>query len=621
MLLPDLPAWNGPVDVAYDAEFSGDPYDPAQNDCRFAFLPDVGNVPEERMAWYDGDGHWRATFVTRKAGPYRARFLRNGKPVGEPFVVNVPGPVARPWMTVGEKRLFAGGSPIWPVGFNLGWQSKDLPPMTETIAKMGKAGLDWARIWATHWDGRNPLWTPPRGCSLDPAALDKWGALFDAADAAKVRIQLTFFHHGLVSTTVNPNWAESPWNAKNPGGWLKDPKEWFTDKEAIRRQRLWLRYAVARWGASSALFGWELFNEVEWADLTKADPKAVGKWHDETKAYLRSIDPYARPVFSSSARELNETVFPNMDMLQPHVYAGDLHVGITEAKPPRIGFVGEFGEAGGAGGGSLKSLREGTLASLLGNHAGAAMWWNWDDVEKNGYYDWFAKLSAIVRETGIADRPDAAPLTLDYDRGRGGPLVAAPGRDWAAQPAMPVTADRIPTLAAFLQGSGHAEMGRRIAITVDVPAATTMTVRLGTVAARGATLVAEVNGKKITDRVWPVTEKDRESTETIQLPIPAGRSEVVLRNDGADWVRLVRFDLPGAGALRTVRAVGEKEWAIVVAEGAGEVSIGGLPLTDGARRIRVWPFEGDPVDASALVVKNRVRLTIPKAGAVIWFRP
>ncbi|MFX8984415.1 hypothetical protein ABTN17_20810, partial [Acinetobacter baumannii] len=85
-----------------------------------------------------------------------------------------------------------------------------------------------------------------------------WDDVIRGAEDGSVKFQFVLFHHGPWSTTVNSNWKENPLNAAN-GGWLKQPEQFFTDDRAKRLARSWIRYAVARWGASPSVMAWELF--------------------------------------------------------------------------------------------------------------------------------------------------------------------------------------------------------------------------------------------------------------------------------------------------------------------------------------------------------------------------
>ena len=90
---------------------------------------------------------------------------------------------------------------------------------------------------------------------------------------------MTLQHHGQYSTTVDPNWPQNPFNTAN-GGFLSDPKQFFTDTTAKALTKRKYRYIVARWGYSPAVMAWELFNEVQFTDAAQNGQWAnVAAWH------------------------------------------------------------------------------------------------------------------------------------------------------------------------------------------------------------------------------------------------------------------------------------------------------------------------------------------------------
>ena len=90
---------------------------------------------------------------------------------------------------VNAKRfVFDDGSPYYPLGYNLGWRNvRGMAPLAASIAKMGKAGVNWTRIWMNYWDGKNLDWThepkeqPPTG-ELSLTAARQWDGILAAAE-------------------------------------------------------------------------------------------------------------------------------------------------------------------------------------------------------------------------------------------------------------------------------------------------------------------------------------------------------------------------------------------------------------------------------------------------------
>ncbi|HEY0867994.1 MAG TPA: hypothetical protein VGE01_11470, partial [Fimbriimonas sp.] len=464
--------WYGPATATFETQFPGNPYDPAINDVRVLFVQE-GGPSIERLAYYDGaEGVYRARLVADHPGTYRAILVRNGKQAaGTPREKTIEakeplkaGFIRRDPVEAGRFR-WDNGQVYFPLGINLGWQGGDMPKMAEQIKKMGESGMNWSRIWACHWDGKNPWW--PQDSEkvegqLWPPATERWEELVEASEKSGIAYQMVLFHHGAFSSTVNPNWPEHPWNTKN-GGFLANAADFFTDKEAKRRSKMWLRYAVARWAHSPSIMAWELFNEVEWVDARYQNRWAdIAAWHKEMAEYLRSIDPYKHLVTTSSAVD-QKALWEAMDYLQPHTYPVDVADAVASQEIPRDKpmFFGEFGPTGPAD--PRLAVRDGIFASLTSNHAGAAQYWYWDVTHKNNLYDEFVKARKAIDLSGLPERPNASPLVLSVVSSTSADLNIAPVIGWGNSTQMEYdlkegTKPRLSGMSSYLQGKSNAAM-------------------------------------------------------------------------------------------------------------------------------------------------------------------
>ncbi len=86
-------------------------------------------------------------------------------------------------------------------------------------------------------------------------------------------------------------WSGSAWNREN-GGPLDEAREFWTHPTAAAIYRDRLRYAVARYGGSPAVLGWELRGEPD----TAGDADVVRGWFQGMVEELKRVDPHARPV-------------------------------------------------------------------------------------------------------------------------------------------------------------------------------------------------------------------------------------------------------------------------------------------------------------------------------------
>lgn len=597
--------WFGPAIATFQVQFDGNPYDPAQNDVRVRFTGPQGE-PIERLAYFDR-GAWRAILVAGQPGKYKATLVRNGKPqieeTAEPVIeLNQPLKLGylRPDPT--EKNRFRRdtGEPYYPLGFNLGWQNAKFLPMKEQLVKMGKSGVDWTRIWSSSWDSKNPWWpqgdeTTPKD-ELWPVALDNWGTLVSACEESGVNFQMVLFNHGSFSSKVNPNWPDHPWNAAK-GGFLKDGASFFTDPEAKRRTKMWLRYAVARWASSPRLMAWELFNEVEWTDARYADRwPDIASWHREMADYLREIDPYHHMVTTSS--ELGQPgLWAAMDYVQPHTYPGSVLDAIAGADLPKEKpvFFGEFGPSELDPKTISEVVRDGIYGAALANQAGSGMFWYWDWVENNDLYPVFAAARRVIDATGLVDHPHARPVKLRIQTPGSADLSFAPGSGWGATKVSrlrvpeDLTPSNLANLSTYFQGEANRKlMPEPLTLTLNAREAGKLFVHVAEAAKGGGKIHLLVNGREVATKTYPSSAAESKQDDTLEAPFPAGEATLQIKSDGADWVRVDRITLTKAGAQASVMALADPDWTLLRIKRAKgvtspvSVTLAALPLTDGS---------------------------------------
>ncbi len=225
------------------------------------------------------------------------------------------------------------GQPYLPIGHNVGWAPNNtgLAWWKQHFDASAAVGVNWARIWmcafggpSLEWSSKcGPYWHGAGKLSLEIA--QELDGMVELAEQRGISIQLVLQHHGQFSTKVNPNWADNPYNIANAadGGWLRAPEDFFTDAEARRLTRNRYRYIVARWGYSTAIHSWELWNEVQWTDGWNKNHDAVVQWHREMAQYLRDADPFDHLITTSSDFIGFKQLWsmPEIDLVQMHAYA------------------------------------------------------------------------------------------------------------------------------------------------------------------------------------------------------------------------------------------------------------------------------------------------------------
>lgn len=240
------------------------------------------------------------------------------------------------------------GEFFFPVGQNVAWynypQGQPQGPATfgtneikYYIDNMALNNSDFIRVWLDFYDGMAlvgydyatkqiyfDLYNQKDAYQLD------W--IFDYAKTKGINIMLCLFTstswNDGDSLGWNDNWTDrNPFNLNN-GGSLSTPFQFFTDSTAISKTKNLLKYIVSRWGFSTNLVAWELwneFNEMEKSDPTNIPPtfySDILSWHNVMYDYIRSLDqPHKHLITTSySGDSTSSDVFSIMDFTQSHDY-------------------------------------------------------------------------------------------------------------------------------------------------------------------------------------------------------------------------------------------------------------------------------------------------------------
>ncbi len=318
---------------------------------------------------------WRARYAAAEAGVYRGRFVlevggARQPPVPVEFAAAPSGArgflhPAGPWIF-----RFDNGEPFRGIGENLCWESRSgddsryFKELHENprfnyeylLGQLSGSGGNFFRTWMCPWN--LPLeWHhvidtsryADDGRPFNASAARRMDQLVDLAAETDTYFMLTLDTHGAL---LGGLWELNGYNARN-GGPAAKPSDFFTDPGARARYRDRLRYLVARWGWSPHLAVWEFFNEVDNAMYGQKPERipdsVVVDWHAQMSAYLKSIDPYGRPVTTSiSHREVaGLDRVPGLDLNQRHIYRNTLSIPSVIRRQVSLGgkpyAIGEFG--------------------------------------------------------------------------------------------------------------------------------------------------------------------------------------------------------------------------------------------------------------------------------------
>ena len=537
-------------------------------------------------AYYADGGLYAVRARADETGPYRFGSVsettlgirRTGLVVSlvTPAEVQIPSRIRLPSVGIDPRNprgfIRSDGLPYVPVGANLAWKPDSSTGDTagyyaKAFPAFSKANLNWMRIWMAHWDGLNLDWMgekmgpSPKPGSLNESVAETWDKIISLAEDNGVYVQMVLQHHGQYTTYNDSDWPKNPWNAANPGGFLKSPGDFFNDPNAAVISMLKYRYIVARWGYSPAVLSWELFNEVHWTNAFREGHEVdVARWHSNMATAIRQVDVYGH-LITTSTENLRSPIYEKLDYYQPHLYAANLLAGARTFVPAystlnKPAFYGEQGDDHQPVSDAVKqsglNIIPPVWASVMGQGDLAAQTWNgWQLLEQ----DRLNELGAVFRFlviNRVASQQGLVAFSAPIECSARVPLGIEAGEVWQRRP--PATID-VPldgrvsldeaNIPSTLTGS---DLGRAdgfpdsVTYRLDMPRGTRVRVQVDSAAPAGGALVVRVDGAEVASHVWPAGT-GAPNPAAIEFPLSKGPHTLSLSNPGPDWVGVSGIDL------------------------------------------------------------------------------
>jgi hypothetical protein len=545
---------------------------------------------------------------------------------------------------------FDDGDAYLPIGANMCWQQGNpFLDYQNWLGKLKSRGGNYLRVWHAHW-GLGIEWKNGwqrfeglRKYEQQNCRYQDW--LFDYCAENGIYLMLCLQHHGQVSTRVNPNWADNPYNAAN-GGPCSQCSRFFTDPQALAHTQNRFRYIVARWGYARSLLAWELFNEVDWSDAYLRNEVEVMNWHIEMAAFLRSIDPYQHLRTTSFAHDHNDPLVwahPDIDFTQTHYYLnapqlqqvladGSRYYTRAYAKPS---LNGEFGIGLSSNLATVDPdgihFHNALWGSLFGGGLGTAMSWWWDIyLDPQDLYHHFEPLARVAGTVPFLE-DDMAPAKARVENAPGS-LSLMPTGDWGVigEDSLVISKEGVlspaqPVLGKFLYGAQWNTQYRSPPVfEVDYPAAGGFAVRCSDDAGTSPRIAIWLDGTLLLNQAAAPHGSYR-------IQVPAGKHHLRVDNPGTDWISIAAYEFEGLGsavAAYVLKARDEKSaagWVLNKAYNHQEVPAGTLPSPIRQARLRLQGFQdssyyvkwydclsGAMVHSQALSVRNEVlRIDLP----------
>jgi hypothetical protein len=200
-----------------------------------------------------------------------------------------------PWIQVSKNSPYfmtETGEPWTPLGHNdaITWPAlegifrrSDVPAVERYLRMLARGGVACLRLMLEYSQTAERRFEEPAG-TFNPDMVTLWDDMFALCEKAGMRILLTPYD----TFWMWINWEWHPYNRDN-GGPCADRARLLLCKDTREAVKARLRFATERWGASGALFAWDIWNEIHpsYAENT-ADP--FEEFIEEVGTYLRQLE-------------------------------------------------------------------------------------------------------------------------------------------------------------------------------------------------------------------------------------------------------------------------------------------------------------------------------------------
>ncbi len=363
-----------------------------------------------------------------------------------------------------DKRYFefSNGDFFYPVGFNihtpkdtrsekrLGFgyiPDRGTYSYEDYFSDMAENGANAAEVWMASWSMALE-WTSAR---INYYGLGRYNLanawrldhVLKNAAAKGIYIHLVLDNHGKLSSRVDQEWDDSPHNKNNAfaaadGAMLREPADFFTNKEAQKYYTRRNRYISGRWGGFTNILGIELWSEVDLVtEHRKYYENGISiEWHDKAARNLKNMSQGRHLVTTHTCSDYNKTYehrklfqLDSIDYVVSDAYRkDDPIIDLMRAHTETLRELGKpmlITEYGGTPQGNNfenleADLHAGIWASFFLEHAGTPFLWWHDFIHRLDKYSHFKGFSAFIdgidlrgKEFSRAEhtvfRPDGSP--------------------------------------------------------------------------------------------------------------------------------------------------------------------------------------------------------------------
>lgn len=323
------------------------------------------------------------------------------------------------------------GRPYIPIGLNLiapnTRDEEGLKRMNAWFTKLAAQGGNYVRVWlsAPFWDVEHA-----QSGQYDETKAGRIDEMLRMAQEHGIRVKLTLEHFREMAAQPRQAWANKPLHLRENGGPATGMADFF-DGEASRRQfEAKLDWLARRYGDNPAVYGWELWNEV---NAVSTDAAHYMPWTEHMLAELKRRFPDTLVLQSlgsfdhAQVRELyrRHSLLAGNDVAQVHRYLdlgaslevchGPVDLLAADAVRELIGYGGnkpvilaESGAVEPRHSGPFRLYAQDKAGMLLhdilfapffAGAAGTGQIWHWDVyVDRNDLWYHFGRFAEVVRD-------------------------------------------------------------------------------------------------------------------------------------------------------------------------------------------------------------------------------
>lgn len=418
------------------------PFDPEQIEVNSHFYTPEGDTLKVPGFFYQeyyqqdgrrleiaGNSEWKVRFTPTEPGKYSWQIIVNNKgteirserEIFESVNYNTNHGFLRISKDNPHYFEFDDGTPFFGVGMNR--EQGNTYPNEQIYCRFASAGGNFNRLFLTNGtlnlgeiNPNNPQ--PDRG--IGKINLEGAWHLDQVIEAGE---RLGIYHMLSLTNqwTFNQRWKNHAYNQEN-GGVLNSPVEYWSNEAALKYFERYLRYVVARWGYSTSVFSWDLWNEYSampgGADFTLSVP-----WHQRISRHLDSIDVFNHVIHTNDAylNGFDQMLsLPEIEFFSTNIYmvrnmadvAYTWSRKFTE-KYDKPYVLTEFGTGHGreraVGGYSgvdpeRRMIHNGFWGALMGGSASTALPWEFNWLDHEIFYTYLKAISTYVDNIPFSKR-------------------------------------------------------------------------------------------------------------------------------------------------------------------------------------------------------------------------